>query len=261
MNIRVILADDEQLALNLLSAILSDIDGIEIVAQCTNGHQAVEAVMQYNPDLLFLDIQMPEMNGFDVIAAIQGDILPLVIFTTAYAEYAVNAFKIQAVDYVLKPLTEENIAESIARAKTLLNAKQVIRTKPELLEILQDVSEKVKSNMAGQKPATLIVKEIDRIALLDPDNIDWVEAAGDYVCIHIMGETRIMRTTLKAVEAQLKGPSFQRIHRSTLVNMSKVQEIISAPKGEAFVVIADQNRLKVSRSYGAALRDRLSKNI
>lgn len=261
MSIRVVIVDDEELALNLLSSILMDIEGIEVVAECKNGHEAVEAVMTHNPDVMFLDIQMPEMNGFDVIAAIQGDIFPLVIFTTAYAEYAVNAFKIQAVDYVLKPLNEDNIAESIERAKTHLQVNQYVRNKPELLDILQDISDKVKSNMAGQRPATLIVRETDRIALLDPDNIDWIEAAGDYVCIHVKGETRIMRTTLKAIEAELQGANFQRIHRSTLVNMSKVREIITAPKGEAFVIISDQSRLKVSRSYGADLRARVSKTL
>ena len=205
MSIRVIIVDDEELALNLLSSILTDIEGIELVAQCKNGHEAVEAVMTHSPDVMFLDIQMPEINGFDVIAAIQGDVLPLVIFTTAYAEYAINAFRVQAVDYVLKPLNEDNILESVARAKTLLKANQIVRKKPELLEVLQDISEKVQSNMARQKPATLIVKEIDRIALLDHSEIDWIEAAGDYVCIHIKSETRIIRTTLKTIEAELKG--------------------------------------------------------
>lgn len=258
MSLRVIIVDDESLALDLLASILVDIEGIEVVARCKSGREAVQAVMTYNPDVMFLDIQMPEMNGFDVIAAIQGDVLPLVIFTTAYAEYAINAFKVQAVDYVLKPLNEDNISESIARAKTHLKVNQHARTKPELLEVLQDISDKVKSNMAGQKPATLIVKETDRIALLNPNEIDWIEAAGDYVCIHIKGETRIMRTTLKTMEAELKGPNFQRIHRSTLVNMDKVQEVIMAAKGEAFVVISDKSRLKVSRTYGPELRARLS---
>lgn len=259
MSIRVVIVDDEELALNLLASILADIEGIDLVAECRNGREAVEAVSKYNPDVMFLDIQMPEMNGFDVIAAIQGDILPLVIFTTAYAEYAVNAFKIQAVDYVLKPLTEENITESISRARAILQTNRIVRTKPELLDVLQAVSEKVKSNMAGQKPSTLIVREMDRISLLDPENIDWVEAAGDYVCIHIMGETRIIRTTLKAIEAELQGLNFQRIHRSTLVNMRKIKEIITAPKGEAFVILSDKSRLKVSRTYGAIMRGKLSK--
>ncbi len=258
MSIRVIIVDDEELALNLLSSILMDIEGVEVVAQCKNGHEAVKAVMIHNPDVMFLDIQMPEMNGFDVIAAIQGDVLPLVIFTTAYAEYAINAFKVQAVDYVLKPLNEDNILESVARAKTLLKAKRVVRKKPELLDVLQDISETVQSNMAQQKPATLIVKEMDRIALLDQSQIDWIEAAGDYVCIHIKGETRIIRSTLKTMEAELKGTNFQRIHRSTLVNMDKVREVITAPKGEAFVIISDKSRLKVSRTYGPAIRARLS---
>ena len=257
MSIRVIIIDDESLALNLLSSILQDMDDIEIVSQCRNGKQAVQAVLEHSPDIMFLDIQMPEMNGFDVIAAIQADLLPLVIFTTAYADYAVNAFKVQAIDYVLKPLDENNIAESVARAKTIMSSTQRSRKKPEMLSALYDISKKVNNDMSSNESKTLIVKESDRIAFLDRDNIDWIEAAGDYVCIHAKGETRIMRETLKAIEATLNNPQFQRIHRSTLVNMNKVEEIIPGQKGEAIIVMADQSRLKVSRSYGAALRAKL----
>lgn len=258
MSIKVIIVDDESLALNLLSAILSDIDDIELVAQCQNGKEAVEAVLEHSPDIMFLDIQMPEMNGFDVIAAIQSDILPLVIFTTAYADYAVNAFKVQAIDYVLKPLDEANIAESIARARIVLNTGKQSRKKPELLSALHDVSKKVNIDMSSNEPKTLIVKESDRLAFLARDHIDWVEAAGDYVCIHSKGETRIMRATLKMIEAQLSDPQFQRIHRSTIVNMNKVLEVISGQKGEALIVMSDQSRLRVSRSYGAILRARFA---
>ena len=258
MTIKVVLVDDEPLALDLLSAILRDLDGgIDVIAQCRNGREAVAAVLEHSPDIMFLDIQMPEMNGFDVIAAIQADLLPLVIFTTAYADYAVNAFKVQAIDYVLKPINEASIAESLARAKTILNSGRVMRKKPELLSALNEVSEKVKTDMHNNVPNTLIVKEADRIAFLHPDNIDWIEAAGDYVCIHSGGDTRIMRATLKAIEKKMGNPEFQRIHRSTLVNMNRVQEIIPGQKGEALILMADGNKLKVSRSYGAALRARL----
>jgi len=222
MTVRAIIVDDEPLALDLLSAILADIDDIELIATCQSGQDAVKAVLDYGPDVMFLDIQMPEMNGFDVIAAIQADIMPMVIFTTAYAEYAVNAFKVQAIDYVLKPLDEKNIGESVMRARTLIETGGLNRKKPELLSVLQDISKEVQSDIAQKQPRTLIVKESDRIALLEMETIDWLEAAGDYVCIHCDGSTRIMRTT------------------------------------EAMVLMTDGSRLKASRLYGNQLREKLS---
>ncbi|WP_409433256.1 LytR/AlgR family response regulator transcription factor [Litorimonas sp. RW-G-Af-16] len=266
MNFKVVIVDDEPLALNLLSAILADIDDLEIVAECRNGREAVDAVLMHQPDILFLDIQMPEMNGFDVIAAIQNDIMPKVIFTTAYAEFAIDAFKVQAIDYVLKPLEDQAIIESVARARSVLEAGLPYRTKPELLTALHDISQRVgdshkaPSNAVATKNSALIVKDTDRISFLDKDRIEWLEAAGDYVCIHIEGTTRLIRSTLKAVEKELGGAQFKRIHRSTILNISYIKDIVPALKGEAHAIMRDGSQLKVSRRYGGEIRDLFRKN-
>lgn len=265
MTLRVVIVDDEPLALSLLSAILGDVDDVEIVAICQEGREAVEAVLTHEPDILFLDIHMPEMNGFDVIAAIQSDQMPLVIFTTAYAEYAVEAFKVQALDYVLKPLADQAIMDSLERARVTLETRVVSARKPDLLTALHDISRQVRSESKPEKDdvsraevGTLIVKDSDRISFLNKAKIEWLEAAGDYVCIHIEGTTRLIRSTLKALEAELDMKIFIRIHRSTIINTTMLKHIVPASKGEAYAIMQDGNRLKVSRSFGAALRSKLT---
>lgn len=247
MMLTAIIVDDEPLARSLLAAILEGLENVQVVAHCQNGFEAVEAVIKYKPDVMFLDIEMPEMNGFEVVKAIQADILPKIIFTTAYAEYAVDAFRVKALNYVLKPLDDDEIRESLERVKLALLSEDTQPSKSIILSALEpkvDVSQ----------DRSLIVKETDKITFLDKSEIDWVEAAGDYVCIHIGAKTHLIRTTLKSVEMQLPEDSFLRIHRSTIVNLDKVQEIIPAPKGEAIIVTKTKQHLKVSRSYGAALR-------
>lgn len=248
MTLRAVIVDDEPLALSLLGAILSEIDGVEILARCSSGQDAVDAVSKYNPDILFLDIQMPEMTGFDVVAAIQNDIMPMVVFTTAYAEYAVDAFKVQALDYILKPLEDRAIFNTVSRAVTAKQANQLQRSKPEMLMALLDISQN--SGAAN----TLIVKDNDRISFLEKDQIEWFEAAGDYVCIHMGGKVRMIRGTLKGIETRLGEPNFRRIHRSTIVNMLYISDIIPIAKGEAHAVMRDGSRLKVSRQYGKAFK-------
>jgi len=245
-----IIVDDEPLARNLLTAILDEIIGVNIVAECKNGFEAIEAVIEYTPDVMFLDIEMPEMDGFSVIKAIQTDILPKIIFTTAYAEYAVEAFRVKALNYVLKPLDDEKIRESVERVKMSLKAEGRPAAKVEILTAL-------KSTENLMQDQSLIVRDNDKIAFLDKNEIDWIEADGDYVCIHKGLKTHLIRTTLKSVELELLKTNFQRIHRSTIVNLNKVSEIISAQKGEAIVIMKTGQRLKVSRSYGAALRAKL----
>lgn len=250
MSLTAIIVDDEPLARSLLAAILADMDEVEIVASCQNGFEAIKAVSTYNPDVMFLDIEMPEMNGFAVIKAIPANILPQIIFTTAYAQYAIEAFQVQALNYVLKPLDDEAIGESIQRANKALGAGVNSPRKSDILTALA-------SPDIGPNGRALIVKGNDKIAFLDKDDIDWIEADGDYVCIHKDTHTHLIRATLKSVEAQLHAPYFQRIHRSTIVNLNHVHEIISAQKGEAIIVMKAGDRLKVSRTYGAALRAKL----
>ena len=241
--IRAVIVDDEPLARDLLEAILSDIEGVELVATCANGHAAIEAVINHAPDVLFLDIEMPGLNGFDVIKALQSDILPKVIFTTAFSEYAIEAFKVNAINYILKPITENAVNESLERLYQTITAE----TKSTMLTALEPtVSERA-----------LALIEPNKITMANPDDIIWLEAAGDYVCVHMASGTKIIRRTLKAFMSELPPDVFQKIHRSTIINTYHVSEMLAQKKGEAILVMSDDQRLKVSRTYGAALRERL----
>ena len=244
--IKAVIVDDEPLARDLLEAILSDIDDIEVVEICKNGHEAVDAVMKMTPDVMFLDIEMPGLNGFDVINRLQADIMPKVIFTTAFSDYAIEAFRVNALNYILKPLHEDAVEESLNRVRETLPAQE----KTTLLSVLDG---------AGQsKSLTLIAPE--KTTIVDHDEIIWLEAAGDYVCVHLVSETRIIRRTLKAFMQELPPGKFQRIHRSTIINMAHIKEMTPEKKGEATLLMSDSHHLKVSRSYGHILRN-LVKNI
>jgi two-component system LytT family response regulator len=247
MILTAIIVDDEPLARNLLATILGEMDDVSIISQCANGFEAIESITANTPDMVFLDIEMPEMNGFDVIKAIQADILPKVIFTTAYTEYAIEAFRVEALDYVLKPLDDEKVRESVERVKKALQSGEKENSKSDMLTALT-----VPRNENEQ--SNLIVKNSDKISILDKSEIDWVEADGDYICIHIGARTHLIRSTMKSVEIQLSDLNFMRIHRSTIVNLDRIQEILPASKGEAVIVTEFGQRLKVSRSYGASLR-------
>ena len=243
---RVVIVDDEPLARDLLLAILSEIDDIEVVGVCQNGQEAVNAVMNSAPDVLFLDIEMPGMNGFDVINALQSDIMPKVIFTTAFSDYAIEAFKVNALNYILKPLHEDAVGESLDRVRQALPAEE----KTTLLSVLD--------GQGQSKSLTLIAPE--KTMIVDQDEIIWLEAAGDYVCVHLVSETRIIRRTLKAFMQELPAETFQRIHRSTIINLAHIRQMTPEKKGEATLLMSDSHHLKVSRSYGNLLRTRL-KNI
>lgn len=256
MALSAVIVDDEPLALDLLGAILEDQYDVHVLAKCSNGFEAVTAVLEHNPDILFLDIEMPEMTGFDVIRSIQADILPKVIFTTAYSQYAVEAFKVQALNYVLKPLDDDKISECISRAKEALEKSEGQYSKTKMLTVMDDLnSTQALSTSISSK--ALIVKDSDKMSFLDKTLLKWVEADGDYVCIHMQDTTHLIRATLKSIEVELSEVKFQRIHRSTIINLDMVKEIIPAKKGEAIVVMVTGQHLKVSRNYGADLRAKL----
>jgi len=244
--IRVVIVDDEPLARDLLLAILSEIDDIEVVGVCHNGQEAVNAVMNFTPDVLFLDIEMPGLNGFDVINALQADIMPKVIFTTAFSNYAIKAFKVNALNYILKPLHEDAVNESLNRVR---------QTIPNL-----DKSTLLSALKGAEQAEYLALVAPEKTTIVDQDEIIWLEAAGDYVCVHLVSETRIIRRTLKAFMKDLPPKKFQRIHRSTIINIGHIKEMTPEKKGEATLLMSDSHHLKVSRSYGAILRTRL-KNI
>lgn len=238
MTLRVIIADDEPLARLYLATILQERDDVEVLCECANARETIDAVLAYRPDLLFLDIQMPGMTGFDVISHIQADILPKIVFTTAYAEFAIEAFKVDAVNYVLKPLEDAQIFESLDRAKVLVTPKS------DLLGALAPTT-------------SLIVKDRDIFAKIDIGMISWIEAAGDYICIHSEGGTRLIRSTLKTVLTRLFSLNFIQIHRSTLVNLTHVSEARTGSKGGLVLRLINGEELHASRRYSRAVKARL----
>lgn len=267
--IRSIIVDDEPLALSLIRAKIDKIDSVEIIAQCQNGREAVSKIMELSPDLVFLDIQMPGLNGFDVVKTLQSDITPLIIFTTAYDQYAINAFEIHAVDYVLKPIDLERIETAVARAQERLVGKVEGAEKSKIMGALDVIAEHESRQMypvekqaviqqENNKDRKIVIKERDEITLLKQASIAWVDAAGDYCCLHADGETHIKRTTLKNLLDDLDPARFKRVHRSTIVNLDYIEKVIPHTKGEFFLELGELDRIKVSRNYRDVIKEFLS---
>lgn len=270
--IRTMIVDDEPLALNLLRTYLDKHDNIDIVAECQNGRQAISKAGELQPDLMFLDIQMPGLTGFDVIKNLQADTMPLVVFVTAYDQYALDAFDVCAVDYILKPLDEKNLERAILRCQDRLGKQpDAPSNKPEIISAINKIVAKNSSSSATQNntPSAkesensefpkIVVKDRNAINLIEQQDIDWIDAAGDYMCIHVAGETHIMRSTLKSLLEQLNPTLFQRVHRSTIVNLQRVEKIIPYTKGEYFLELDNNERIKVSRNFKTVIRDLIAK--
>ncbi len=264
IKIRTVIVDDEPLALDLLRSYLQQHTQIEIVAECKNGKEAIRQVIELQPDLMFLDIQMPGLNGFDVIKHLQADITPLVVFVTAYEQFALAAFDINAVDYTLKPLDYDSLARAISRSEERLAGRNENEGfKPRIIHAIEQISQRTEPTAEDSNNATsvtaphqkIVVKDRSSIALIDQKDIDWVDAAGDYMCIHANGITHIMRSTLKSLLAQLDPDVFKRVHRSTIVNIHRIEKIIPHTKGECFLVLAENEQIKVSRNYRSVIKN------
>jgi len=265
--LRTIIVDDEPLALNLLRAKLNKVPEIEIIAECKNGREAIEKTMDLAPDLIFLDIQMPGVDGFGVIKKLQSDILPLVIFTTAFEQYALDAFDVHAVDYILKPIDEERITRAVHRAIVRSESEEETEHKSRIIGAIDTINERENSASSsisshGQNKGNLehkiIIKDRDDITLLKQTDIEWVDAAGDYCCVHAQGVTHIKRSTLKNLLEDLDPSIFKRVHRSTIVNLNYIQKVIPHTKGEYFLKLGEYDQVKVSRNYREVIKDFLS---
>jgi two-component system LytT family response regulator len=260
--LRTIIVDDEPLALKLLRTVLNEIADVEIVAECSNGKQAVEAATELEPELIFLDIQMPGMNGFDVIKSLQTEIMPMVVFVTAYDQYAVDAFDLHAVDYVLKPLDGERIARSVDRAIDRLKNDVDRSFKSPLIGAIEEISERASkektdesvNNLPDGMKRKLLVRDSGVVKVIPFDDIDWVDAAGDYMCVHAVGETHVIRSTLRDLMTKLDDNLFVRIHRSTIVNVERVVSVTPLQKGGSLLHLTQGESLKVSRNYRDSIR-------
>ena len=253
-----IIVDDEELARQGLAMRLEEVSEIEILAQCQNGREALNAINEYEPDLAFLDIQMPGTSGLELIGEIQGDVMPMIVFVTAFDEFAEDAFDVHAVDYLLKPVESNRLKEAINKAQKLKMQEGALGDKQKLLELAASLSGK-SLDAIGEllESGDNLIEHADRLAIKDGTSltfvpvkdIDWIDAAGDYMCVHAKGETHIMRTTMKELEARLAPSIFQRVHRSTIVNLERVEKISSHINGEFHLILGGGISLKMSRSY------------
>ncbi len=233
------MVDDEPLARERVRAILCEEPDVEVVAECSDGAQAVHAARKHRPDVLFLDVQMPRLNGFEVLEALRPDPMPIVIFTTAFDEHAIRAFEFNAIDYLLKPFTEARFKMSLQRARSRLEegAQQVDQ---KLKTLLNQISAPV----AGG--GRICVRSAERILFLKPGEIDRVEAAGNYVLLHTATERHIIRETISAMEARLAPAGFMRISRSVVVNLGNIREIQPAGSGRYSLLLKNGTRLDMT---------------
>jgi two-component system, LytTR family, response regulator len=249
--IRTLIVDDEPLARERLAGLLANEQDIEIVAQCRDGEEAVTAIVDHEPDLVFLDVQMPQMNGFEVIEAVGSERMPLVIFVTAYDQHALRAFQVRALDYLLKPFDRERFNEALERARRQVEREETGDLGRRLLALVKDL------RRDQPRAERLVVKSGGRLFFLRTDEIDWVEAAGNYVRLHVGTTSHLLRETMNAIEGRLDPEKFFRIHRSRIVNMERIQELQPWLNGEYAVLLRTGTRLTLSRGYREKLQDRL----
>lgn len=251
--IRVLLVDDEPLAREMIREMFKDDPEVEVVAECVNGREAVEAIQEHNPDLIFLDVQMPEIGGFDVLEALKSVHVPHVIFVTAYDQYAVRAFEVHALDYLLKPFDRERFESAWKRAKSHILATRNGEMDQRILAILEELK-------AGSKYLErLVIKSGGRVFFLDTDDIDWIEAEGNYVSVHTGKKSHLLRETISSLEAQLDPKKFLRIHRSSIVKIDRIKELQPWFHGEYRVILLDGTQLTLSRNYRENLQEALGR--
>lgn len=243
MKIRTLIVDDETLARERIKRLLRDEADIHVIGECDNGKDAVRSIRENKPDLVFLDIQMPEKNGFDVIRSLDAATMPIVIFVTAYDQYALEAFDVYALDYLLKPIDRERIHRAVMRARESFENRS--------RGVLDD---RLASMIAGLKTGRkylerLVVKSSGRIFFLKVNEIDWIEAAGNYVKLHTDGGVHMIRETMNGLESKLDPARFLRIHRSTVVNIDAIKELYPMFSGDYEVKMRDGTELTLSRNY------------
>ncbi len=258
MSIKTIIVDDEPLAIQGLELRLQAFDDVEIIERCANGREAIRAIKTLKPDLVFLDIQMPGFDGFSVVAGLADIEPPLFVFVTAFGQHALRAFEAQAVDYLMKPVEEERLAATIERVRQRLAERRSSEDSERLKGILTEVApEAMPEDLAGDSDTlaanryekVLNIKDRGQIFRVDVGDIERIDAAGDYMCIYTAEQTLILRETMKDLEKRLDPRKFQRIHRSTIVNLDNIKSVKPHTNGECFLVLGSNTQVKVSRSY------------
>jgi len=251
MTLRVAIVDDEPLAREGVALHLHSEPDIEIVALCADGAEAVRSIREHAPDLVFLDVRMPGLSGFDVIRQIGVERMPAVIFLTAYEQHALEAFRVNAVDYLLKPLDRTKLAEALERARRDFTQRNLLRRTSELVSLLDQLGGG--GSQGAIRSGRILVRSGGNVHILKPDEITWVEAEGDYVTLHAGEKSYLLRESLRNMEARLEPHGFRQIHRSTLVSLRRIRELLANENGDYQAVLDNGTRLKVGRRYKDAL--------
>jgi len=259
MTIRAIIVDDEPLARRGLELRLQDAQDIEIARQCANGREALAAIAELQPDLMFLDIQMPGLSGFDVLAQVPQESLPMIVFVTAFDRFAIDAFEAHALDYLLKPVDDSRLARALERVRAQWQQRQALSQREQLMAMLGDLNGQgqiepeslaSQASQPARRYATMLPIRVGRETLrLDVSTIDWIDAAGDYMCLHAAGQTHVLRATMRELEEMLDPQVFQRVHRSTIVNLARVRSLRPHLNGECFLKLQSGQEVKLSRSF------------
>jgi two-component system, LytTR family, response regulator len=258
MTIRTILVDDEPLAIQGLELRLQQFEDVEIIDKCINGREAIRSIKTHKPDLVFLDIQMPGFDGFSVVQGLMEVEPPLFVFVTAYSDHALRAFEAQAVDYLMKPVEEARLADTLDRVRQRIAERQSVGEAETLKAALAEHAPEAAAELvegggeqvsAGRFEKLINIKDQGQIFRVDVDTIERIDAAGDYMCIYTGENTLILRETMKDLEKRLDPRRFQRVHRSTIVNLDLVKQVKPHTNGECFLVLDSGASVKVSRSY------------
>ncbi|MEP0189301.1 MAG: LytTR family DNA-binding domain-containing protein [Erythrobacter sp.] len=256
MTIRTILVDDESLAIQGMQVRLEPFDDIEVIDTCSNGREAIRKIKTEKPDLVFLDIQMPGFDGFSVVKGVMEIDPPLFVFVTAFEEHAIRAFEANAVNYLMKPVDEVKLADTIERVRQRMAEKKSADDAEQLLDVLAEVAPDRAADFSGETGEStdrfeklINVKDRGQIFRVEVDSIEHIEAAGDYMIISTGDNSLVLRETMKDLERRLDPRTFQRVHRSTIVNLDQVRQVKPHTNGECFLVLESGAEVKVSRSY------------
>jgi len=249
--IRALIVDDEPLAREGIRDLIEDADGVAVVGECGNGRDALSSIRGDGPDLVFLDVQMPEMDGFQVLEALEPEEVPVVIFVTAYDEHALRAFEFHALDYLLKPIDPERFATALNRARQQLALREKSEATDRIMAMLR------RQRSGPEYLDRFLIKSRGRVHFIAATDIDWIEAAGNYVKLHAGADNHLIRETMAALEEKLDPGQFLRIHRSSIVNIDRVKELHPMFNGEYAVLLRDGTELTLSRTYRSKLQGRL----
>ena len=255
--ISTVIVDDEPLARERMRSLLDTEEDVEIVGEAKDGVEAVETILGQSPDLVFLDVQMPKLDGFEVIQTVGAERMPPVVFVTAYDQHALRAFEVQALDYLLKPFDQERFHGALKRVRSQIDNQETRDLGRRLLALVRDL----KSDRPAARTDRLVVKSGGRLFFLRAEEIDWIEAAGNYVRLHVGQDGHLLRETMNSIEARLNPETFFRIHRSHIVNIERIKELQPWFNGEYVVILRNGTRLTLSRGYREKLQERLGKGI